>query len=351
MNNRIEYNKAAEFIAALYKYSSSNAKKNLPKNQELREDGAKDLVDFAPTSQVKQWLEDIDGSISPFLRNDLWLILMKVHGLLDVCLFEVIAHNIKDPAGLLAHLKKLDAQKLIELIYDQTDCELPFDSEDAELGKALAAEFDEESSLYFLQSRKHPEEYKQKVLDVFQTFFSVYYKPKEREVYSFMEKETARHDKLFQANQAGFLKTVGIGDYTKLLDEKTNLRIFVSYYIDLGMFHFVTDQVFLMLYGHSIEQHFNDKINLEKSKAVFKALSDETRLQIIRITSQRAWYNKELAEHFNLTTATLSYHLNLLLDLEILNFEPSVNNRYYYTTNKENLKKLLNMAAESIFET
>ena len=52
------------------------------------------------------------------------------------------------------------------------------------------------------------------------------------------------------------------------------------------------------------------------------------------MASKRPWYNKELADYFNLTPATLSYHLNLLLDLEILNFEPSIiNNRYYYTRN------------------
>nr|WP_246566016.1 ArsR family transcriptional regulator [Tissierella simiarum] len=85
-------------------------------------------------------------------------------------------------------------------------------------------------------------------------------------------------------------------------------------------------------------------------KALFKALSDDKRIEIIKITSKRPWYNKELADYFNLTTATLSYHLNLLLDLGILNFEPSINNRYYYTTNKENLKKLFDIALKDLLE-
>jgi len=71
---------------------------------------------------------------------------------------------------------------------------------------------------------------------------------------------------------------------------------------------------------------------------------------LINLTSVRPYYNKELADHFGLTTATLSYHINLLLDIGILNFEPRPNNRFYYTTNKETLRTIFNMSLEMLLE-
>ena len=104
----------------------------------------------------------------------------------------------------------------------------------------------------------------------------------------------------------------------------------------------------MIMYGFYMEERFNQQMMQNKYKTLFKALSDEKRLEIIRLTSKRPWYNKELADYFDLTTATLSYHLNLLLDMGILNFEPSDYNRYYYTTNKETLKSFFEYALEDL---
>ena len=44
----------------------------------------------------------------------------------------------------------------------------------------------------------------------------------------------------------------------------------------------------------------------------FKALSDVNRLEILRLLRQGSLNAGELAEHFEMTPATLSYHLALL---------------------------------------
>lgn len=101
----------------------------------------------------------------------------------------------------------------------------------------------------------------------------------------------------------------------------------------------------------TIKDRFNTAKETDTYKALFKALSDDKRIEILKITAKRPWYNKELASYFNLTTATLSYHLNLLLDIGVLNFEPSiVNNRYYYTANKQRLKQIFDIALQDLVE-
>lgn len=348
MNTKIEYNMAVEFIGSLFKYSTNKAHQNILQSKEIKEDVAKELLDFSPSKEVQEWLEYVDNNISPFFRNDLYLILLKVKGLLDTCFKVVLKNNIKTPLELIDHIKEMDELELLKLIYNEYDLNVPLSSKNETLGKALTKQFDEKTSLFFLQTKKHPKEYKDKTIEALQTFYTLYYKPFENKVYAFMKGKLEDHNRLFQENHMKFLNTIGIGDYSKIIDKEKYFRIFVSFYVDLGLFYFSTDNMFIMFYGHTIEYRFNNKLNLERSKALFKALSDETRLEIIKITSQHPWYNKELAEYFNLSTATLSYHLNLLLDLDILNFEPSANNRYYYTTNKENLKKLSDLALHNI---
>lgn len=343
---QIEYNRAVEFVGAMYRYSTNKMRQEILKSADHPEDS----VDFAPSPEVKDWLETVDSEISPFLKNDLLLVLTKMRGLLDSCFTLVVSRDLQEPHELIALIAEMEATALLELIFSDMELGIPFDSSEEVLTGVLSAESNDEFALYFLQAKKHPEEYRSRVLSAFRSFYEDFVQPDEKTVQDFMEPVLAKHNQLFLEDQADFLNSIGIGDYSKLLRAGTELRIFVSYYIDLGVFHFYSERHFIMLYGHTIKQPIEEKISLDRTRAIFKALSDDTRLQIIRITSRRPWYNKELAEHFKLTSATLSYHLNLLLDLEILNFEPSVNNRYYYTTNRKNLEKLLGMALQSLME-
>lgn len=52
---------------------------------------------------------------------------------------------------------------------------------------------------------------------------------------------------------------------------------------------------------------------------VFKALSDETRLKIINLLSCGEMCACDILESFNITQPTLSYHMRILSDCEIVN--------------------------------
>lgn len=350
LNYTVEHNKAIEFICALFKYVANQSQENILINQEIKNDVAKEVLDFSPSKEVKQWLQYVDDDISPFFRNDINLIISKLGRLLDACIRVVMQNNIEDADELIERIKSTDHSELLNIIYNEYELGIPFNSKENILKKALIEQFDEETALFFLQTKHHSKEYKDNAIRILETFNNLYYKPFEDEVYDFMQKKLQIHNKLFEKNKIEFLNTIGLGDYSSLINEKKNLKIITSFYLDLALFHFNIDDTFVLLYGHSMEQRFDKKINLENSKNLFKVLSDEKRLEIIRVTSQRPWYNKELANYFRLSTATLSYHLNLLLDLGILNFEPSINNRYCYTTNKVKLKHLLDSAVDNMLE-
>lgn len=347
---KIEYNKAIEFVNSIFKYAVNKNQKVNWASKIVHENLSKDILDFAPSKEVKEWLKYVDNNISPIFRNDIIFIVSKTIEIIDVSIEVIIHEDFDEPLEIIEYFKSLDSKELIQLIYDRFELTFPLDSENILIKNALMDLYDEEKALTFIQIKNYPDEYKGKVIEVYEKFYHLYYQPFEEKVYEFMEQKCHQHNIMFQKDPIEFLNTIGLGDYTEIIEEEKELKILESFYIDLGLFHFYVDNIFIMLFGHSIEHRFDDKLNREQCKNLFKALSDETRLEIIRVTSKRPWYNKELADYFDLSTATLSYHLNLLLNLGILNFEPSINNRYYYTTNKKNLKKLFDIAYKIIVE-
>lgn len=61
------------------------------------------------------------------------------------------------------------------------------------------------------------------------------------------------------------------------------------------------------------------KHNYAEYVPVFKALADETRLKIIDILSCGEMCACDILDFFNFTQPTLSYHLKILTDCEIVN--------------------------------
>lgn len=350
MDLKVENNHAVELMGGMFKYVTYKAQQvNWIKN-EVNEAMVKEFLDFSPTDYVKIWLRNIDNNISPFLRNDLIFLFRNVYGLLDICLELIVKHNIEDPLILLDEIEKVDSFTLVKECYYYYDCELPLDSSDIELKSYLSKTYTEEIGLSFVQIRKHPGEFKAKILNAFTQFYDQFYKPLEEEINRRMKYVLSSHNAMLKKDPIDFINAVGLGDYSKALKEKPETKIFVSLFIDLGFFYFSFKEFFVIFYGQTIENKLNKNAYEGKHIALFKALSDPKRIEIIKLTSKRPWYNKELADYFNITTATLSYHINLLLELNILEFDPSITSRYYYVTKKERLKRLFNSALEDLIE-
>ena len=64
----------------------------------------------------------------------------------------------------------------------------------------------------------------------------------------------------------------------------------------------------------------------------FKALSDPIRRQILTMLKSGRMSAGEISSHFDMTQATVSYHLKLLKEAELI-FEEREKNYIYYTLN------------------
>ncbi len=84
--------------------------------------------------------------------------------------------------------------------------------------------------------------------------------------------------------------------------------------------------------------------NFKSALHIMKNLGDSTKLEILTILKDQELYGKELATAMNLSSATISYHMQELLNegIIIVRSDESTN-RIYYTTNKENVIKALQL--------
>lgn len=72
-----------------------------------------------------------------------------------------------------------------------------------------------------------------------------------------------------------------------------------------------------------------------------KALNDKNRRKILKLLKNGKMSAREICEHFDLSDATISHHLSILLKADLIFLEKEKNFRYY-TLNSSVFEELLN---------
>lgn len=76
-----------------------------------------------------------------------------------------------------------------------------------------------------------------------------------------------------------------------------------------------------------------------------KAISDQSKYDILLYIKEKPSYGSEIAKQFSLTTATVSHHMNRLLGLGLISVEQR-NGKVYYQTNRAEMRKLFDACKE-----
>lgn len=80
-----------------------------------------------------------------------------------------------------------------------------------------------------------------------------------------------------------------------------------------------------------------------------KVLSDSSKYEIMMALKSNRQYGAEIAKHMNLSTATISHHVNSLCNFGLLNIEKD-SNRVYYSLNKDQVSHLLDAIQRDLLE-
>ena len=87
------------------------------------------------------------------------------------------------------------------------------------------------------------------------------------------------------------------------------------------------------------------EFNSERYVPLFKALSDHTRLKIVRMLSAGEMCACQLLDNFQITQPTLSYHMKILCDSGLVSGRPE-GQWMYYRYNKELLASIAELLSE-----
>lgn len=92
----------------------------------------------------------------------------------------------------------------------------------------------------------------------------------------------------------------------------------------------------------------SDKETEDQALQVFKILSDKSKFEILKYIRNRRAYGGELAKQLNLTTATISHHMSVLIEAGLVELEKE-DNKIYYRTDKKTLGNILQYC-KNLFE-
>jgi DNA-binding transcriptional ArsR family regulator len=149
-------------------------------------------------------------------------------------------------------------------------------------------------------------------------------------------------DYSFDENKKHILKLIEKYDY-KLEDFD---KLFINYVSTTG--DSFNDELNYLVISDQLDDVMEKKFEQKEYLDFIKAISDKKRVKIIKLLSHGKYCNSDLAKKLELTPATMSYHLNKLMQLNILDIEKGAYNKLFYTLDKNKLKTKFDQSFEHI---
>lgn len=180
--------------------------------------------------------------------------------------------------------------------------------------------------------------------NLFETFYEEKVVPKMNDIESII----SRHQKILDQHPNDFIKELTNGHLDPTEVNTTDMDPILAYFSPYSLFISITHKKYV--YGMSLEKAAQDEEPEVMIQPLLKFLSDPKRYQMIQMLSKKKWYANELAKEFNITAATMSYHINKLYGLGVIHFEQGDQNRLYIELDKKRLQELMIQMQEDLLK-
>jgi DNA-binding transcriptional ArsR family regulator len=350
-NTYLVHSEFFDFLASLFRLN----------NNEKLISSLSDVSKLKPDSVIKDWVESAKKSIPEDIKQKMNLF-FNYETFYGMCLIGEL-NEFMDCDGIsindaLSRLESFSPLKILEIFMGSG-----YSTQDEEDIESLVMELVKDSKKaadYINNKLPIPSEYK---WDLFQFFINPdsmkneflellrwYYEHIYINILSTAEENTKEYEKYFikQVSIYGedYLKSLNLSGYKT--GNKTMIAF--SYFYEFSDLSHDGDNFNFYMLGLKYTEAISMYTHSASSNAqMFKALSDETRLNILKLLSKRKWYGKELALKLKLSNSTVSYHLSMLLINGFIKEENS-DNKIYYTFDKENTKKILCDSIDNFFD-
>lgn len=345
---------AYDFLAGMYRLI--NNEKLIEIKSEL------DAADKMKLSdEILKWVENTRSKLTQEIKESLDLF-FNYESFFGVCLVNDIArHNIENAGGFISYAEQLPLAYILKSFLGTGFGSDGITEEQTEkmLGnhKEAVAFIDKNISLpskqkwELLQFFLDPESMKNKLLELFRWYYENIFAAEEEKLRELVLKYEKELRKKLEIYGEEYLKLLVDIDYSK---SKGIRKVFIalSYYYEIGCLRsFREDEgVDLHLLGYRYPELIAEgKHALLSSVNMFKALADETRLNIIKLLSERPWYGNELAQKLKLSNSTISYHMSMLV---VNGFVETLreDNKFYFSLDVNKMKKILCDAIDKMIE-
>lgn len=177
-------------------------------------------------------------------------------------------------------------------------------------------------------------------IDFIKSYFQIYRK---------VEKERNKQLDEFNINFQRNIEKCGVEFLKRITKDMFKFEDYDRVYISSSVFSTLTisvdeeENACYIVVGPQVEEYFKKNYginNLENNLNIFKNLSDKTRFSIIKLLLERDYYGQEIAKALNITTATVSYHMNYLTVSRLVLIERR-DHKAYYSLNKNMLRNCI----------
>ncbi|MGL1891539.1 MAG: helix-turn-helix domain-containing protein [Spirochaetaceae bacterium] len=303
--------------------------------------------------ELVEWCSKYEKKLSPFLLNDISLLIEKMT-FPSIYLFMIYINTsgIESVDDFLQKLKLINPDELFcnfrkDFLGGKND-EITLELlQDLFLNEGLHPGYDpaEEAELLFI-FLQDPENFLQRLYKTYYDFYELAYKPERINLKKLELKKLQWHQNRLNDDSKKYFEQLGVNSFIKSLSEDDEPRLYFSLFSDTSSSSFWGCQTLVI--GAGTDRRIINQSARDKSNIFFSCFGDPKRLEILRLTAKRPWYSTELATHFKLKPATLSYHINILVNADLLNIVKGEAKRFYYTLNKKVIKDYLGFVSQDL---
>ncbi|MGE5630457.1 MAG: ArsR/SmtB family transcription factor [Caulobacteraceae bacterium] len=350
----VHHSTAYDFLAGMYRLNNNEKLVEL-----ISELDTADKIKF--NDEILKWVENSRRKFTKEIKERLDLF-FNYESFFGVCLINDIASkDINNAKAFIRYVEQLPLAYILksflgtgygpeDITEEQTEKMLG-NHKDAiafiEKNISLPSQQKWELLQFFLD----PEGMKDKLLELFRWYYENIFSSEEEKLDETVRKYEKELKKKLETYGEEYLKLLVDTDYSK---SKGVEKIFISssYYCEISSMKSSREDTGVDLYilGYRYPEVIAEgRHTLLTNVNMFKALADETRLNIIKLLSERPWYGNELAQKLKLSNSTISYHMSMLI---VNGFVESSreDNRYYFSMDINKVKKILCDALDKMVE-
>jgi DNA-binding transcriptional ArsR family regulator len=304
---------------------------------------------FIANSNIKEKLKVMRNQLTSFEKCNLDILFRKFKLNFYYLLIFISEKNIKTVKELINGLRRLKSDEYLAECFRISSHNISIDDEDETIYKEVIRNSSIEDAELFVEFKHDTKLLQTMLIEIIEKFYEKAYLKVEDWVTKEIEPILKNHNDLFNDNKIEFINIIGNGNYEAMISSGKDYKVYICYLSEFIPRCLFDKNKYSFVYGFGEEQKLHLKDDNINPLEIFKTLSDETRVRILSLLSQKKWERKDLVREVGLTSATMTYQLNKLIQLGLIEISVGGDrNKALYTLNRESFKVLINNSVDKI---